>query len=70
MRYNKSMEQRNIRLPNGKILEVEFKSGFLDKIRESFCLTSDENVTDEHIRMFFYGSLKTAVNKKDKLLTP
>ncbi len=63
------MEQRNIRLPNGKILEVEFKSGFLDKIRESFSLESDAKVTDEHIRMFFYGSLKTAV-EKDEMLTP
>jgi len=64
------MEQRSIRLPNGKILEVEFKSGFLDKIRESFDLKFDEKVTDEHIRMFFYGSLKSAVNKKDNVLVP
>jgi hypothetical protein len=70
MRYNKSMEQRNIRLPNGKILEVEFKSGFLDKIRESFELSLDEKVTDDHIRMFFYGSLKNAAEKKDDILTP
>ena len=70
MGYNKSMEQRSIRLPNGKILEVEFKSGFLDKIRESFDLTFDEKVTDEHIRMFFYGSLKNAVEKKDEVLAP
>jgi hypothetical protein len=64
------MEQRSIRLPNGKILEVEFKSGFLDKIRESFDLKFDEKVTDEHIRMFFYGSLKSAVDKKDDVLVP
>jgi hypothetical protein len=70
MRYNKNMEQRSIRLPNGKILEVEFKSGFLDKIRESFELSLDEKVTDDHIRMFFYGSLKNAVAKKDDVLTP
>ena len=70
MRYNKSMEQRSIRLPNGKILEVEFKSGFLDKVRESFDLTVDEKVTDEHIRMFFYGSLKSVLNKQEDVLTP
>ena len=59
------MEQRNIRLPNGKILEVEFKSGFLDKVREAFEIPVDSPVTDEHIRMFFYGSLKTAIESKD-----
>ena len=64
------MEQRSIRLPNGKILEVEFKSGFLDKIREAFNLTFDEKVTDDHIRMFFYGSLKGAVDKKDEVVGP
>ena len=64
------MEQRNIRLPNGKILEVEFKAGFLDKIREAFDLSLEEKVTDDHIRMFFYGSLKNAVDKKDETLAP
>ena len=59
------MEQRNIRLPNGKILEVEFKSGFLDKVREAFELPKDQPVTDDHIRMFFYGSLKSAVDIED-----
>lgn len=59
------MEQRNIKLPNGKILEVEFKSGFLDKVRETFEIPESNPVTDEHIRMFFYGSLKTAIDSKD-----
>ncbi len=59
------MEQRNIRLPNGKILEVEFKAGFLNKIREAFDIPDDQAVTDDHIRMFFYGSLKTAIDKND-----
>tara|TARA_B100000700_G_C15055966_1_gene862835 strand:+ start:1677 stop:1868 length:192 start_codon:yes stop_codon:yes gene_type:complete len=59
------MEQRNIELPNGKILEVEFKKGFLDKIREAFDLKTDQPVSDDHIRMFFYGSLNTAINKEE-----
>lgn len=59
------MEQRNIRLPNGKILEVEFKSGFLDKVREAFEIPFNSPVTDDHIRMFFYGSLKSAVETED-----
>ena len=63
------MEQRNIELPNGKILEVEFKKGFLDKVREAFDLKTDQPVSDEHIRMFFYGSLNTAVNKKEDTFT-
>ena len=59
------MEQRNIRLPNGKILEVEFKVGFLDKVREAFDIQPGHPVSDDHIRMFFYGSLNTAVSKKE-----
>ena len=64
------MEQRNIRLPNGKILEVEFKAGFLNKIREAFDIPEDQVVTDDHIRMFFYGSLKSAIDSTDTPVVP
>jgi hypothetical protein len=54
-----------IKLSNGSTLEVSMFDGFYAKIRTQFDLSESEPITDEHIRMFFYGSLKNAIDKED-----
>jgi hypothetical protein len=54
---------RNILLPNGNILEVTIKPGFLEKIVSQFNLGEVKNVSNEHIRMYIFGAFKNAIDK-------
>lgn len=56
---------RYISLPKGETLELTIYPGFLDKVREHFGLTSESDVTDDHLRMFVWGSFKTAIDKAE-----
>lgn len=56
---------RSISLPAGGTLEVEMTQAFIDKCRQHFGLLASQPVEDDHVRMFFYGSLKEAVDKED-----
>lgn len=56
---------RLIQLPKGETLELTIHPGFLDVVRKQFGLNPDEEVTDEHLRMFVYGAFKTAVDKAE-----
>lgn len=62
------MEQikKYIRLPKGSILEVEVKDGFYDKIVQHFGLNDKSEVCDDHIRMFIFGAVSTAVDQAEK----
>ena len=60
------MEIRNIKLPNGGILEVEASERFYDAIRFEYKLDKSEEVTDDHIRLFVYGTMNNAVTKAEK----
>lgn len=57
------MEKRIIKLPKGGDLEVDATPRFLEVIKEYFSLDSVESITDDHIRMFIYGSTKSALDK-------
>lgn len=58
-------ETRRIPLPRGGELEVHVTPAFLDKARKQFGLEPGAPVTDDHVRMFFYGSVKTAIDKAE-----
>jgi hypothetical protein len=60
------MEKLNIDLPAGGNLEVHVTPDFITKIQLHFDLISPNEVTDDHIRMFIYGSVKNAVDKAEK----
>tara|TARA_Y100000310_G_scaffold318720_1_gene373119 strand:+ start:2025 stop:2225 length:201 start_codon:yes stop_codon:yes gene_type:complete len=61
------METKVIKLRDGSDLEVNISDKeFYRKIREAFEISTDEPVTDDHIKMFFYGALKGAVEKEVK----
>ena len=59
-------ETRDIQLPKGGTLEVEILPGFYDTVRKHFALPIGSYVSDDHIRMFVFGSLKTAVDKAEQ----
>lgn len=62
------IESRQISLPNGNILHVKLNPGFLDKVRQQFNIEAADPVSDDHIRMFFFGAVKSAMEKAE--LTP
>jgi hypothetical protein len=54
---------RNIKLASGEILEVECSDKFLQCIRQHFAL--DCSPTDDHIRLYIFGSVYTALQNVD-----
>tara|TARA_Y100000593_G_scaffold94560_1_gene194287 strand:+ start:3262 stop:3450 length:189 start_codon:yes stop_codon:yes gene_type:complete len=60
------METINLNLPNGTNLEVQVTPEFISKIQDHFNIDSPENVSEDHIRMFIYGSVKSAVEKAEQ----
>lgn len=59
MQFNK----KHIHLPKGGTLEVDVTQKFLDVVKEYFNLRTAEEVTDDHVRMFIWGSFKNAIEK-------
>ena len=60
---NPLTETRIIELQNGNKLDIECSTDFLECVKKQFNL--DAEPTDEDIRMFFYGSFKSAIEKID-----
>lgn len=60
------MEKRNIKLPNGSILEIEASERFYDAIRFEYKLDENTEITDDHIRLFVYGTMNNAVIEAEK----
>lgn len=57
------IETRHIALPKGGELVVDITREFLSRVRQHFNLNAGEYVTDEQIRMFMWGSIKSAIDK-------
>tara|TARA_R110001592_G_scaffold225648_2_gene481636 strand:- start:354 stop:548 length:195 start_codon:yes stop_codon:yes gene_type:complete len=60
------MKTKIIKLPKGGNLEVSMTKKFLNVVSNHFKLSCESDVTDEHIRMFVYGSFKNAIDTVDK----
>ena len=60
------MERRNVRLPNGGVLELEVTERFYDAIRFEYSLDKNETVTDDHIRLFVHDKTHSAIIKAEK----
>jgi hypothetical protein len=56
-------EIRKINLPKGEVLEVQTSEEFYVRVRKHFDLKKDDYVSDDCVRMFIYGSVKTALDK-------
>lgn len=59
---------RVIKLPRGGELEMQMTDAFIDRVRIQFDIPKNEEVTDEHIRMFVFGAMKNATDKAEKKL--
>lgn len=59
-------ETRSIELPrNGGTLDVSMTPEFRARIQKHFGLAEGQHVDDDLIRMFIYGSCKSALDKAE-----
>jgi hypothetical protein len=58
-------EVRLVPLPKGEVLELTIHPGFYDKVRQHFNLLPNQEVSDDHLRMFVFGALKGAIDKAE-----
>ena len=65
MQASQIIETRVIKLPKGGELEVGMTQGLMDRIRYQFGLTSSQAIDDDHVRMFVWGSVNSAVDKAE-----
>lgn len=54
-----------IKLPNGNTLEVDMKPGFLEAVASSLGLQRACDVSDDHIRLYLFGTLKSAIDRAE-----
>lgn len=60
-------EKRSIEIPNGLILEVEMTRTFIKMLMVRFNLSSEDELTDDLLREFMYGSLNSFETGKNEL---
>ena len=53
---------KKIKLRDGSILEIEHNDEFVEAIREKLELESTQEVDDDHIRAFVYGTFNNALS--------
>lgn len=67
MSEKKIVETRKISTPEG-ILEVEMTQEFIDRARQHFGLFGDQQLENDHVRMYVWGAVNTAVTKAEREL--
>lgn len=60
-----NMVHRSIPLPRGGCLEVDLTDEFLEIVRKHFELKERGEVSDDHVRMYIWGSFKNALDKAE-----
>lgn len=60
------VDTRLIELPGGDEVEVKLTQLFVDKLTIYYELESSDDLTDDHVRMFIWGSLDPAKRKDGK----
>ena len=61
-----ALEIREIMLPKGACLKISMTSEFKKRVRKQFNLSEDDNVSDEYVKMFFYGAVHNAVTEAER----
>lgn len=59
------MKHVDVKLPNGGVLSLDYEDVFLDKVRQSYEIPVDQEVTDEQIRNFVHDTMKSALDKHE-----
>jgi hypothetical protein len=62
---SKLVETRRITTPKGGVLEIDMTDEFLVKMRQHFTLGEKESPSDDQLRMFVFGTVKTAIDKAE-----
>lgn len=57
------MEVREIQLPNGKHMYIEFNDAFLKVVRMHLDIDENSPITDEQIRVFVHDAMQNAIDK-------
>lgn len=60
-----SIETRDIILPQGGVLNVTMTERFRDVLRRHFKLADDAVIEDDHVRMYMFGAVKSALEKSE-----
>jgi hypothetical protein len=63
------VESRDIELPTGATLNVAMTQEFIDRARLHFGLSSEEKLDDDHVRMYVWGAVNTAVDRAESEMT-
>lgn len=61
---NAIVEIRRIDVRDG-VLTVELTQDLIDRIRHHFGLLECQQIDDDHVRMYVYSAVNTAVNKAE-----
>ena len=56
------VENRDIVLPKGGVLQVSMTQQFIEKVQTHFGLGKAIKPSDEHVRMFIFGATKSALD--------
>lgn len=59
------VETRKITVKDGQVLEVEMSQKFIERLRQHFVLSTEEPLEDEHVKLYVFGAMNTAVNKAE-----
>lgn len=65
MQDTQFIETRQVTLPRGGILEIQMTQSMINRIKQSFGLSHEQSIDDDHIRMFLWGAVNDAVNKAE-----
>lgn len=63
---NQFTEKRFINLPKGGTLEVQMSPEIYGRIRNHFGMLYNDEVSDDHVRMFFWSAVNNAVDKVER----
>ena len=61
------VETRKIPVQDGQVLEVGMTQAFISKLRQHFGLLETQPLEDDHVRMFVWGSVNSAITKAETL---
>jgi hypothetical protein len=59
------MNKKFIQLPKGGTLELDLTPAFLERVRAHVGVNSVDDVNDDHLRMYIFGTVKSALDKSE-----
>ncbi len=65
MKPDDVVETRKIPTRDG-VLEIQMTQAFIDKVKQHFGIFGHMELEDEHVRMYVYGAVNTAVGKAER----